>query len=166
MAFIRIKRIRNKKTGTVYEYAYAVQNKWRKKGSRQKVKDYLGKVHRHRRVRELAFFDSLRVEEPEQYVQGLGKDSLIRLLVHWELARHGCADSFSVDFSKKRVMKDGKPASIAMNEGMLNTYTLRQLLNFKKSQDQKETGYRLAKAFVEAGIDVPQEVFITLFEKL
>ena len=39
MAFVRVKRING---GT---YAYLVENSWTRKGTRQKVSRYLGKVH-------------------------------------------------------------------------------------------------------------------------
>lgn len=43
MVFIRIKNIKNK-NGNYYPYFYVVKNTWTKKGSRQKVIGYLGKV--------------------------------------------------------------------------------------------------------------------------
>lgn len=45
MGFIRVKCIKEKATGKMRAYAYLVENKWiPKKGSRQKVIQYLGKV--------------------------------------------------------------------------------------------------------------------------
>ena len=45
------------------------------------------------------------------------------------------------------------------------TLTLRNLLDFKPENEETD-GYRLARAFVEAGIKVPQEIFVGLFDKI
>jgi len=169
--YLRTKSIRNRKTGAVYRYAYAVENRWRrKKGggkqARQKVKHYLGKVHSFPPAQEIAFFSFMGIEEAkkEEYLRAATAKRLVKALVEWELAAHK-AEGFSVDFSSGAVLKDGKPASIAMNEGMLNTFTLRRLLVFKAGNGDEETGYGLAKAFVEAGIRVPEDVFVSVFGK-
>ena len=59
--YLRTKAIRNKKTGTIYRYAYAVENKWRRKkgggkGAKQKVKHYLGKVYSFSLAQDTDFF--------------------------------------------------------------------------------------------------------------
>ena len=171
--YLRTKAIRNKKTGAVYRYAYTVENKWRKKRSgegkeaRQKVKSYLGRVYEFPLVQEGDFFSFVGVQEStkDEYLKISAAHLLVQKLTEWELARHK-VEGFAIDFSGGGVHKDGKPASIAMNEGMLNTFTLRRLLTFKAKTGDAETGYQLAKAFVEAGIEVPQEVFISVFGKV
>src|SRR3989338_798472 len=164
--YIRKKAIRNRKTGKVYHYAYMVQNTWRKKGARQKVKHYLGKVYPFPLVQELDFFMHAKIalDQKEEAQKSLGFKTLIQKLCEWELAKHG-VEGFEIDWVSGRILKEGKPASIEMNEGMLNSFTLRRLLTFKAKISEEETGYALAKAFVEAGVKVPQEVFIAGFGK-
>ena len=48
--------------------------------------------------------------------------------------------------------------SLRMNEGFLNSYTLNRLLNLKHGDS-----YYLAKCIVEAGIEIPKEVFVGVF---
>ena len=165
--YIRKKAIRNKKTGAVYHYAYAVESRWRKKGARQKVKHYLGKVHTFPLIEEKDFFVFAGVEEgkKEEFLKGALAKQLIRRLFEWELSKHK-VEGFSIDWEAGSVRKEGKPASIEMNEGMLNTYTLQRLLRFKVERSEEEVGYALAKAFVEAGVKVPQEAFIAVFGKV
>ncbi len=164
--YLRTKAIRNKKTGAIYHYAYAVESRWRKKGARQRVVQYLGKVHVFSLALDIEFFAFVRVGEgkKEEFLKGLTARELISSLVEWEFAKHK-VEGFSLDFGSGRIEKDGKPASIAMNEGMLNTFTLRRLLMFKAQKGDEDAGYQLAKAFVEAGIKVPEEVFILVFGK-
>ena len=70
----------------------------------------------------------------------------------------------NIDFENGLVLRNGRNVSIQLNEGFLCSYTLKNLLNFRFKGDQ--AGYKLASAFVEAGICVPQELFIKIFEKL
>ncbi len=163
--FIRKKNIRNKKTGAVYSYAYAVENRWRKKGARQKVGHYLGKVYSFLERGPIEFFGFAGVGDShkEEFLKTSSAKSLIQKLVEWELSVHSVL-GFSIDLEGGGVSKDGRPASIEINEGMLNTFTLRRLLLFKP--EDEEAGYELAKAFVEAGIRVPQEVFVVIFGKM
>ena len=165
--YIRKKAIRNKKTGAVYHYAYAVENKWRKKGARQKVKHYLGKVHQFTLTKEIEFFTHLDIkeEQKEDFLKTHTAKQLIQEIVEWEMARHAILE-FGMDLEKGALAKEGKPASIEMGEGMLNSYTLKQLLFFVAEGDEQQDGYRLAKAFVEAGLAVPQDVFIAIFSKV
>lgn len=88
----------------------------------------------------------------------------MRELVEWELSRHNAGADFTVDFPKKKVRKGRKEVSIAMNEGCLNSYTLARLLNFKA--EGHNAGMEFAKAFVEAGIEVPKELFVGMFSKI
>jgi len=53
-----------------------------------------------------------------------------------------------------------------MNEGFLCSYTLARLFNFKFGIEMENEGMEFAKAFVEAGIEVPKEVFVGIFGKV
>ena len=162
--YIRKKAIKNKKTRAVYHYAYAVENKWRKKGARQKVKHYLGKVHQFTLTKEIEFFArwNIKEEQKEEFLKTHTARQLIHEIVDWEFGRHA-VQGFDVDLEKGALTKEGKPASIEMGEGMLNSYTLKQLLFFAAEGNEQQDGYRLAKAFVEAGVQGPQGVFFLIF---
>ena len=71
MVYIRIKKI--KKKGREYRYAYLVENRWKKrvrkgskKGARQKVKGYLGKVHDFSRVDDKDFISHFSVDDVKE----------------------------------------------------------------------------------------------------
>ena len=170
MAFIRVKNIR-KKSGNVYRYAYLVENRWRKRlnqadKSRQKVKQYLGRVYGYKITKEISFREYHHIADIEEYIIENTKMKIIEDLVEWELARHDVGD-IEVAVSKAYVKKDGNDVSIEMNEGLLNNYTLKRLISFRsKALDEREKGYELAKCFVEAGIEVPHEVFVGFFSKI
>ena len=160
MGFIRIKKINGK------EYAYLVENRWFKrkskgksKGSRQKVSKYLGKVHNFDKANNEDFLDFKKISSLEEYLKN-HKDQIIKDLVEWELYRHNIDNSFAIDFDKKRIMKRNKEATLRLNEGFLNSYTLGRLF-IPKSNDS----YYLAKCFVDAGIEIPKELFAGLFSK-
>ena len=53
-----------------------------------------------------------------------------------------------------------------INDGFMCNLTLKNLLEFKAEGDEQNDGYRLARAFVEAGIKVPQDVFVSVFGKI
>ena len=55
---------------------------------------------------------------------------------------------------------NNKEISLRMNEGFLNSFTLERLFNLRSGES-----YYLAKCFVEAGIDIPKEVFVGVFGK-
>ena len=63
-------------------------------------------------------------------------------------------------------MQNGKNVVLLVNEGFMCSLTLSSIFEFKPEGDESKDGYRLARAFVEAGIKVPQDVFIGLFGKL
>jgi len=159
MAFIRIKRIRG------YEYAYLVQSVWRKrqKDSRQKVKKFLGRFYRSENKRDTDFLKYYNIDSIENYVKFNTFKKIAKDLIILEFEKHD-AKEFFIDFDKKVILRNNRKAVLQLNEGYLCDYTLSNLLNFKLSGN--EAGLRLAKAFVEAGVQVPQELFIKIFEKL
>ena len=168
MSFIRTKKIR--KNGKEYSCAYLVENRWRKrlkggkKGSRQKVKGYLGRIYEYSKVKDKDFFEHHSIEDVKGYVDK-GYNQVIRDLIEWELHKHNVnKEDFLIDFDRKKVDRNNKKAAIMMNEGFLCEHTLRNLMNFKI--EGEEIGYKFAKVFVEAGIDVPEELFVKVFEKL
>lgn len=183
MVFIRTKRIK-KKSGNVYTYAYLVENKWKKrakgkKKSRQKVKAYLGRVHKLEKETELDFLELLSINDVEKYVDSKDKKDIIIDLVKYELLKHGFDEVgslvsngdifFDLDKIEFSVLEDDKHKKgivLELNEGFLCKETLRSLTNFYAEGTEEEIGYKYAKAFVESGIAVPKEVFVGLFGKL
>lgn len=161
MAFFRIKKLKAK------EYAYIVENSWHEKGSRQKVKSYIGRVYRFNLLKNVDFFEFLKIENAQAYVENNDKNKIICELIEWELFRFGVNKSeFLIDLNEKNVKKNKKNIALNINDGFICNVTLKNLLEFKSEGDEQNDGYRLARAFVEAGIKVPQDVFVGLFGKL
>ena len=95
------------------------------------------------------------------------KNKIIQDLVEWELFKFGINKViFHVDFDKINILKNKKNAVLAINEGYLCNLSLKNLMEFKTEDDEQKDGYRFARAFVEAGIKVPQDIFVALFGKL
>ena len=65
MAFIRTKKIKG------YEYAYIVENTWKKRGCKvkQKTKKYLGRVYRHDKINTKDFFEFYNIENIKEYLR-------------------------------------------------------------------------------------------------
>ncbi|MBD3354464.1 hypothetical protein GF361_00585 [Candidatus Woesearchaeota archaeon] len=168
MSFIRTKKIKGK------EYAYIVENKWKKRGKRvkQKTKKYLGRVYRHSKAEETDFYEFFDIQDIKSYIDEKEKEDIIDDLIRWELDNHGFKEKQGkwiknncfLDLDKKKVYNE-KENNIALgfNDGFLTTYALRKLYNF--SADSEEEGYDFAKMFIEAGINVPKEVFVGIFKK-
>ncbi len=160
MSFIRIKNINGN------AYAYLVENKWYKrgfkgkgKGPRQTVSKYLGRVYSFSKANGIDFYSFKGVSDIENYLKTTARERVIKDLVEWELSRHNIDKvEFMVDFSNKKIIKRNKEISLKINEGFLNSFTLSRLFNMRSNN-----GYYLAKCFVEAGIEIPQEVFVGLF---
>ena len=162
MGFIRIKKINNA------EYAYLVENKWYKrgfkgrgKGPRQTVSKYLGRVYSFDKANEQDFFQYKNIHDAQQYLIDNNSDEIIKDMVRWELHRHNIdINEFNINFNNKKVMKRKKEVSLRINEGFLNSYTLRRLFNLRE-----ESSFYLAKCFVEAGIEIPKDIFAGLFSE-
>ena len=153
--FIRTKRIKGN------EYAYLSENKWSKRSKKvkQTTKKYLGRVYRFDMVKDIKFdYDSNNVSD------------VIRAIVSWELQKHGFEenkgiwnkDSCFVDLKNRKVYSKRGNIAIGMNDGLLSDYTLRRLFHYTRIKD----GYDYAKKFVEAGLDVPKEAFVSIYSNL
>lgn len=164
MSFIRTKNIAGK------EYAYLVENKWYKrrhkgknKGPRQKVSKYLGRVYYFNKVNDKDFLTFKNIDDLGQYLKNNSnnKNQIFKDLVEWELFRHDInKEEFTINFSSKKILNGKKEVSLRINEGFLNSFTLGRLFNINSNDS-----YYLAKCFVEAGIDVPEKVFVGVFGK-
>ena len=169
MSFIRTKKIK----GT--EYAYIVENKWRKR-RKNKVKQimskYLGRVFRFDRVSVLDFFEFYKIEDINKYLDEKTKYDILYDLIKLELGNHGFEEEEGLlqkqgcyfDLKENRVRtQKSKKIAIAMNEGFLTNYAIKKILRFEAFDDE-EDGYLLAKLFVEAGLNIPKEVFVGFFK--
>ena len=159
MAFFRVKKIKGN------EYVYIVENEWKRKGSRQKVKGYVGRAYRFGMQNDLGFLEYLKMNDASSYIDTNEKTKIMHDLIEWEFFRFGISKEFLVKNETTKIQKNNKDAAILVNEGYMCTLTLRNLLDFKPENEETD-GYRLARAFVEAGIKVPQEIFIGLFDKI
>lgn len=159
MAFIRVKKVKE------WRYGYLVENKWKSKKTRQKVKQYLGRVHTLDNVVGLKFdkdIDKMRFE------------GAVKELVKFELMKNGFKydngvlkkGSFVVNFDERKFLNKKKPIVFESNEGFICSFTFNKAINFKPSDTEEETGIRLAEAILEAGISLPHHVFVKLFEKI
>jgi len=160
MGFVRIKKIK----GT--EYGYLVENTWTSRGSRQKVKAYLGRIIKPAKAAEL----------PVPDLTSLSFSDAIKAVAKWTLLSHGFQEGSSsmlmqgtvlADLAELKCINKTNPAVIAMHEGFLCQHTLQDAVGFIPSGNTEETiGKELANTLLEAGLSVPHEVFVQLFEKV
>jgi hypothetical protein len=146
MSFIRLKKVAGK------QYAYLVENEWTAKGPRQKVGRYLGKY----------------VELPAAPLQVA--EPTVAKLVAAELQGRGFSEKLSQDKIRVNLqactVKEGKKSIVlGLNGGFLCAYTLRKLLHFQVAEEVTP-GYRLARAFSDAGIRVTRDQFVAIYKKL
>ena len=159
--FFRVKKIKGK------EYAYIVENSWKRKGSRQKVKDYIGRVYRFNFVNNVNFLEYFKIENFQAYIDNNDKNKIINDLIEWELFKHVISkQEFLIDSSNIKIQKNNKNVALLINDGFMCGYTINNLINFTAEGNESTDGYRLARAFVEAGIKVSQEIFVGLFGKV
>jgi len=160
MGFVRIKKIKGS------EYGYLVENTWTAAGSRQKVKAYLGKIIKPAKAAELAVPD----------IKDLPYADALKAVAKWTLLSHGFQEGSQsmlmqgtclADLGECRFLNKTNPSVIAMNEGFLCQHTMQQAMDFIPSSNIEEhIGKELANVLLEAGLSVPHEVFVQLFEKI
>ena len=166
MTFVRTKKIKGN------EYAYIVENKWKKRGNKvkQKTKKYLGRVYRFDRVNVMDFYEHYDISDVDEYLKQNSKDKIILDLIKLGLFNYGFEEKDG-KFVRENCFFDGKrffsrrgKIALAFNEGFLSDFTLKRVLNFKA--DVEEDGAIFAKYFVESGLAVPQDVFVGIFSKI
>jgi hypothetical protein len=158
--FVRIKKIKGQ------EYGYLVENNWTAKGSRQKVKAYLGRIIKPAKNTEL----------PAPELKDNSYADAVRAVAKWTLLQHGFQEGSQsmlmqgtvlADLAELKVINRTNPAVISMHEGFLCQHTLQQAISFIPSGNTEEIiGKELANVLLEAGLSVPHEVFVQLFEKI
>lgn len=151
MSFLRVKKIKGN------DYAYLVENQWTAKGPRQEVKKYLGRVYRFKGKGSYAvdFCD--------------GRKEFLLELIRYELSKvSGSLKKEKIEFDAKKMnfLKSNRSCVLGLNQGFMCDFTLGRILDFKKKGDIEVDSVKLAKFFVEAGFEVPQEYFIEYFQRL
>ena len=185
MAYIRIKKIG--KNGEGNKYAYLVENRWKKrvgkgskKGARQKVKGYLGKVHEFARISDREFMSHFSVSDVKGHFDEHGVGKVVRDLIRIELLNHDFKEngdfyangdiavylSENDFFIKNLLAEKDRKLVVGMNEGFLCKETFEKLLKFKGEGGPKEVGLGLGNALLEAGIKVPNEIFVEMFNRV
>jgi hypothetical protein len=195
--FIRIKNIKKNK------YAYLVNNKWTKKGTRQKVSKYLGRVYEFNKIEFKPYYDY--IDNDNTFINKLTTKELILSLIGWVLTSHGFSNksdftqkklkefmqkkakkkkkivkkitnknplidkmwfngNFVVDLKKLDVLKGKKSVVLNINGDFMCKYTLRKLIKFKSNKDQEQVALELAKVFINAGIPLPEEIFVHIYQ--
>lgn len=156
--FIRTKKIKGQ------DYAYLVENSWTKKGTRQKVKDYLGRVFPIDVEKDIEF----------EAKEGATAKEIVINLIKWELQKRGFdqdkgvlkKDNLKVDLNTFEVKNSSRNAVIKLNDGFLCSHTIKQLLTFASYGEEDEVAVELATIFSDAGIQIPKEIFINLYQKI
>lgn len=168
--FIRVKNIKGQ------GYAYLVENSWKDSKARQRVKQYLGRVYTPEKINTVSFEEFCKT--PKDY------KGIVSALVGWVLFQHGFVKDSLVqkkwlydngrivcDPDTYKIISRKSNVTLKLNEGYMNEYTLREILNIGINKDiikqeQRDAATVLAKAFVSAGIPIPQNIFIEVFQKV
>jgi len=185
MSYIWVKKIG--KEGKKHRYAYLVENRWKKrvgkgskKGARQKVKGYLGKVHDFSRIGEREFMSHFEVGDVKGHFDEHGVNGVVKDLVRLELLNHGFIENgdfyangnlavYIADkefFIKNLNEEKDRKLVLGMNEGFLCKETFDKIINFKANGDPKEVGLALGNALLEVGLKVPTELFVEMFNRI
>jgi len=161
--FIRIKK-RKFSTGTK-KYAYLVKSKYYKKGSRQKVVKYLGKVHHLKK---------LKAKKKKIIGKTKNSEEFIITLIRRELRNFGFRgkealcfihpEGFRINLIDQTVSDDQQEITLALNYGILCNFTLKELFDeLKSSKDDITKTKNLGKKLIAAGITVKKPEFVTLY---
>ena len=165
MAFIRIKSF--KKSKGIYDYAYLVSSKYRKRRRKdwtsrieQKNIKYLGKVFNFEEIFEYTFND---------FFESVNLSDIIGL----ELIKKGfvCCDgryifeNIVVDLEKGFVCCDGRDCVLKINKGFLCAYTLSEILRFSKIKSREE-GLIFLNKLMRCGVHPDADIFRKLIEKM
>ncbi len=156
--FIRLKKVQDK------HYAYHVHNKRIRGKVKQKVKGYIGRAHIPSKLNDRDFFEFTK-KDIKAYSNISLRDT-VHDLAEWELFKHGL-DDFKLDRTKSAITKEGSNVVLKINEGYLYNKTIKDIINFHAvGEDTYFVGQEFAETFVKAGIAIPKELFVHLFEKL
>lgn len=169
MGFIRTKKIKGN------HYAYLVENRWKRKTSKQKVKQYLGRTYLYNKKQDFDFLTFIGANDLLSYIKNGDKDNIISDLIIHEIYCSGFkkidrnkwkCNNIVLDLDNRTIMKDNKNIVLKMNEGFLCNHTLNTLFEFNQKGRSKEVAINFARLFVDAGLKIPKEIFVELFQKI
>jgi len=116
-------------------------------------------------VNDVEFSKFIGIDDLDHYINSKCKSEILSDLVRWEIYKHDVAEQgFASSGDGFGVMKDGKSVVLGVNEGFLCSASVERVLKFRE-KEYEELGVRLAKRFVQAGLNVPKEVFVGWFGK-
>ncbi len=161
--FVRAKTVKGKK------YAYIVKNSWKRGKVKQETKKYLGRV--------------IDIGEPQEIVDNLLVDYSLSLrecmipIIAREFESRGFTfdgkhtikkDKLVVKLTKKPyIVNEGKNVVLFLNKRYVYPKLLERLLDFFEPENEEDRkGERLAFRFRDAGINLDQDHFITLYKKI
>ncbi len=159
MSFVRIKKINNA------PYAYLVESISTKKGPRQKVKGYLGRVYEFKRKHNVVASTRARtardllINLAAAQLESVGFKEKERKYYHNNIVFSPTSLSITKQTNKKQSI-------IKMNDGYLCGFTLQRILAFKKTKDVGKDAHTLAKYFLTAGIPLSEDQFVNYYQLL
>jgi hypothetical protein len=168
MGFIRTKILKGN------HYAYYVENSWKKKTSKQKVKQYLGRVHAPLKQYEVDFLSFVGYDELSIYLRQ-EREKILEDLIAYVLYTHGfkkndscvwCCSNIYVNLENHSITSNNKNVALKINEGFLCEQTLRDIYVGAHKGRSREAALTFARQFIDAGINIPKDIFVALFEKL
>jgi len=172
--YIRTKKIKDQ------HYVYLVSARWskRKKAPKQKTIKYLGKLKTIKKITNKTFEQYIK-KDIDTYLKKTQLKKLILDLIRCELINHKFKEvkkdiwqlsEVIVDLKTKRVYNPdtGKTICLELNNNFLTTHTLRNIINFNSPPNltNMQVGKSLAKAFLSAGILLPEPIFLAIYQKI
>ncbi len=170
--YIRTKKLKKE------DYAYLVNSKWNKtkRTSKQQFSGYLGRIYKPEKQFNIKLNSIKRIDSNESYIANTQLQEILKDVIIIDLLNHNLRQNkyiyegqdYYVDLVKLKVYnKKFNPCVIKMNNGFLCDYTLKNLFNtLPSSTNEVEFGKKLARAFIEAGIEINQELFVLIFDKI
>lgn len=153
--FVRTKIISGKK------YGYLVESTWTKTGTRQKVKQYLGKVYVIGNLEPLEGNYSSLQDLFIRQLEVAGFEFVDKLYV-----REFDNAIVRVDLAKRKVFIGKRSVVVELNEGYLCTDTLKDLFSYVGRIHSEQTMSDFASALVSCGIRVSNDTFVYLYQKM
>ena len=172
--YIRTKKIKDQ------HYAYLVSARWskRKKAPKQKTVKYLGKLKTIKKTKNKTFEQYIK-KDLEEYLKKTKLKRIVLDLVRCELINHKFKEvkkdvwqlsEAIVDLKTKKVynLDTKKTLCLEINNNFLTTHTLRNIVDFSSPPNltNLQIGKSLAKAFLSAGIVLPEPIFLAIFQKI
>jgi hypothetical protein len=120
------------------------------------------------------FLENIVGSKFEKDISKMSFRDAVKELVKFELMKNGFMEEgdvlkkekFVVNFDDMKFSNGKRPVVFESNEGFICKSTFEKAVNFKKAKTEEETGLLLAETILEAGISIPHNVFVKLFEKV